>query len=121
MAVRICALIVMMLPVFPVGAQDDDCSERDREAYLHDVVQAVSAAWKVPYTNRTLSCSLLIKQNFRGEVLNVGIARCGDDPNVHKSVIDAGYEASPLPLPGKKACFSRDIIISLSSRTQDAG
>ena len=113
--------LLLLFVASPILAQDElVCGDLEREAYLHDVSQAVAAHWKVPYLNRTITCRVLIRQNFRGEVLDVGIAKCGEDPTVHKSVIDAGYQASPVPLPKNKACFSRDIIIDVISRTQDA-
>jgi hypothetical protein len=111
----------MLLAGWPALAVEigDTCSDAENENYIRAITQEVVAAWKPPYKDRTISCRVLIKQDFRGEVLNVGIASCGDDPRIHKSVIDAGYSASPIPLPANKACFSRDIIIRIESRAQD--
>ena len=115
-----CVAALLLLGAPAVFAQEQAvCTDSDREAYLLTISQAVTAVWNVPHTTRTLACTLLIKQNFRGEVLNVDIAKCGDDPSVHKSVIDAGYLASPLPLPDNKACFARDITVRIVSRTQE--
>jgi len=94
----------------------DNCSDEEDETYVRTITQAVHAAWAPPYKDRAISCTVLLRQNFRGEVLNVGIANCGDDPRVHKSVIEAGYNASPIPLPANKACFRRDIIIRIETR-----
>lgn len=112
-------LAVLTVSAAPVSAQDGVCTTQERDDYYQAVLRAVTAAWRVPYEDRSLACTVLIKQNFRGEVLDIGIARCGDDPRVHKSVVDAGYLASPIPLPVNKACFSRDIILRIESRAQD--
>jgi len=106
-------------PALAVEVGADTCTDAEKEIYIHSIAQDVIAAWKPPYKDRTISCRVLIKQNFRGEVLNVGIANCSDDPRIHKSAIDAGYDASPIPLPVNKACFSRDIIIRIESRALD--
>jgi hypothetical protein len=103
-------------------ARDDSptCSAADRNNYLSEVRERLYEYWQVPYENRTVACTVLIKQNFRGEVLYVGIAACSDDPQIHKSVIDAAYEASPIPLPKNRACFERDTIVRIESRSQSA-
>ena len=97
----------------------DNCSDNDRDTYILSIAQDVTAAWKPPYQDETITCTVLIRQNFRGEVINVGIANCGDDPRIHKSVVDAAYFASPIPLPTNKTCFRRDVIIRVASRAQD--
>ncbi len=111
----------VMLAGWPALAIEvgDNCSDSDRDTYLLSIAQDVTAAWKPPYQDQTITCTVLIRQNFRGEVLNVGIANCGDNPRIHKSVVDAGYFASPIPLPTNKTCFRRDVIIRIEFRAQD--
>jgi hypothetical protein len=96
------------------------CSASDRETYLSEIREKLYENWKVPYQNRTIACTLLIKQNFRGEVLFVGIAKCTDDVQIHKSAINAAYQASPMPLPENRDCFRRDTIVRIESRAQAA-
>lgn len=117
----IAAALSLLLAAAPALAAEHlgVCTSAEREAYLQAVRQAVISSWKSPYPDRSVSCTVLIQQDFRGEVVHVGIADCGDDARVHKSVVNAGYHASPIPKPANKACFSRDIIIRLESRTQD--
>ncbi len=112
---------MLILVSVPAEPQQSACTDIEREAYLHEISQAVTAAWKVPIRHRSISCRVLLKQNFRGEVLDVGIARCGKDPVVRKSVVDAAYRASPVPLPANDACFDRDIIIDIHARAQGGG
>ena len=58
----------------------------------------------------------MLSLNWRGEVLNVGIAKCGEDPRVHRSVVSAGYEVSPVRMLENRACYQRNVIIKLESR-----
>ncbi len=103
------------------GAQEEgqECSSSDYEAYLAAVRSKFYENWKPPKYAVALNCRVLIKQNFRGEVLYVGTAKCTEDPTVQKSVVDAAYQASPLPLPARKTCFRRDVILEIESRLPD--
>ncbi len=118
----VCAFVLCSWLVSAAAADDEakECTAADREAYLSEVRTRLYEFWQVPYANRTLRCTVLIKQNFRGEVMNAGIANCTEDPQIHKSVIDAAYEASPMPRPAVKACFKRDVIVQIESRAQAA-
>jgi hypothetical protein len=107
-------ILSIFLLAIPVSVAAEDCSDAERSAYLDAVRAEVYDSWRVPYESKAISCTLLIKQNFRGEVEYVGIGKCGDDRNVLLSVVNAGYRASPMPLPGNRACFTRDLIITLT-------
>lgn len=111
---------ILVLLSSPVYAEEvaEECSPADRQNYLESARSKFYEHWQPPVYVTNISCTVLIKQNFRGEVLYVGIAKCTDDPLVHKSVINAAYEASPMPPPAVRSCFSRDIIFSIESRTQ---
>lgn len=113
-------LLGLLLLSSVATAQDEprECSATDLEAYLSEIRSKLYENWLVPYGDTTIRCTVLIKQNFRGEVMDVGIAKCTDDPQIRKSVVDAAYEASPIPLPKVKSCFRRDIIVKIESRTQ---
>ncbi len=120
---RSLSAVVLCVWLLSAAAADDEtqeCTAADRDAYLSEVRTRLYEFWQVPYANRTLRCTVLIKQNFRGEVMNAGIANCSEDPRIHKSVIDAAYEASPMPRPAVKACFKRDLIVQIESRAQAA-
>jgi hypothetical protein len=100
---------------------DKSCSD-DELAEWRDAVQATLVAnWRVPYEDRYLACTVMLSLNWRGEVLNVGIANCGEDPEVHRSVVNAGYQASPIRMPENRACLQRNVIIRLESRPLNPG
>ena len=106
-----------MLQLQPVVAESS-CSAAERDAYFDAIEARIFDNWRIPHANRNLSCKVLIKQDFRGEVRDVGIALCGEDPAVHRSVMNAAYRASPMPLPANKSCFARSVIVTIESRTQ---
>ena len=61
---------------------------------------------------------MLLRQDFRSEVADVEILTCNDDELIRKSAEDAGYNASPLPVPKNRACFSKQITIRLEFTPQ---
>ena len=108
---------VSLLCAVASGAEEPAaCDANARERYVQSVRDIILSNWSVPYDDENIVCTLLIQQNWRGEVLHVGIANCGDDPRIHKSVVDAAYLSSPIPLPKNEACFSRDVIVRVESR-----
>lgn len=116
-------LIFLLLPTagiaFSVFDERRPCSAAEREAYDEQLRQQLYSSWNVPRANQSYSCSLIIAQNFRGEVLNVGVEKCSEENlAIRKSVEDAAYRASPLPLPENRACFSRTLKIWLTHRAQ---
>jgi hypothetical protein len=112
------SLALAGVPQIEPAVADTGCSEAERDAYFDAIEARIYENWRIPHANRTLSCKVLIKQDFRGEVRDVGIALCGEDPAVHRSVMNAVYRASPMPLPANKSCFARSVIVTIESRTQ---
>ncbi len=110
--------MLILAPVAVAGDEPRECTAADFEIYLGEIRTKLYEKWKVPYGDTSIQCTVLIKQNFRGEVMDVGIAKCTDNAQIHKSVINAAYEASPMPRPAIKSCFKRDIIVKIESRTQ---
>ena len=111
-------LILLVASVSTAQITPRGCNQVEKEEYLADIRSKLYENWRVPYRHKTVSCIVLIKQDFRGEVVDVGIAKCSDDPQIHKSVVDAAYRTSPLPRPKNKACFDRNIILKIESRSQ---
>jgi hypothetical protein len=97
------------------------CTNSEREAYFDSIERKIYENWRVPYRNRSMSCKVLIKQDWRGEVRDVGIALCGEDPTVQRSIINAAYRASPMPMPDNKLCFNESVIVTIEIRTQVSG
>ncbi len=110
--------ILVLSSVAMARDEPRECTAADFEIYLSEIRTILYEKWKVPYGDTSIQCTVLIKQNFRGEVMDVGIAKCTDDAQIHKSVINAAYEASPMPRPAVRSCFKRDIIVKIESRTQ---
>ena len=116
--IKILLIIAMLLLLAATAASDEqECSSEELDIYLQIIRAEIYEFWTLPYKNRTVACTVLIKQNFRGEVLYVGIAKCTDDKLIHKSAIDATYEASPVPLPENKACFENDLIVRIERKS----
>ena len=108
----------LALPLSQAVAQfpDKGCSDEELAGWRDAVQAALVANWRVPYEDRHLACTVMLSLNWRGEVLNVGIANCGDDPQVHRSVVNAGYQSSPIRMLENRACYQRNIIVRLESR-----
>ena len=105
-------LLVLTLPVLVMAQERDDlraCSAAEHDAYMSRISEAVSENWRMPRENSHYSCTVVIVQNFRGEILNVGLEQCGEDLAVRKSIEDAAYDSSPLALPDNPNCFSRTL------------
>ena len=72
--------------------------------------QEISTNWRLPSHYRSVSCTVVISQSFRGEVLNAAVQDC-TDPEIIKTIEDATYLSSPLPLPRHDSCFERRIEV----------
>ena len=70
-------LVFAGVPQLQTAAAETGCSAAERDAYFDAIEARIYENWRIPHTNRTLSCKVLIKQDFRGEVRDVGIALCG--------------------------------------------
>ncbi len=108
-------LALLVLPSLTLG-QDDaaaTCSQDAWDEYFATIRNHVKSYWNPPLDAQAISCTVLLRQDFRSEVEHVEILSCGDDEKVHTSVEYAGYAASPLPIPKNKACFSQQMTIRL--------
>ncbi|MDH3531335.1 MAG: TonB C-terminal domain-containing protein [Gammaproteobacteria bacterium] len=116
-------ILLLLLPLL-AGAQESEerraCSAAEHDAYLSRISDAIYVRWHMPRENSVYSCTIVIVQNFRGEILNVGLERCGEDLAVRKSIEDAAYDSSPLTLPDNPNCLSRTIRVHIAHRPQNA-
>lgn len=115
--IRWLGLLCLVVPL-SAAAQffNRECTDQELAEWREAVQAAVVANWRLPYEERYLGCTVMLSLNWRGEVLNVGIANCGDDPVVHRSVVTAGYQASPIRMPENRDCLQRNVILRLEHR-----
>ena len=89
---RAIPVFVLCLLLTSAAAKDPgqygECSQSDREAYIQAIQRKLTSNWRVPTQYRSVSCTVVVSQNFRGEVLNAGVEDCGDDPDLIKSIED---------------------------------
>ena len=80
------------------------------DKYKAAIAQKVQRHWAPPPTSRKgLKATIHVRQTPSGEVLDVGVVRSSGDATFDRSVVNAVYKASPLPLPENTDAFDRDI------------
>jgi len=94
------------------------CTKSEREAYFDSIEEKIRENWRVPYRTANISCKVLVKQDWRGEVRDVGVALCGTDLVVQRSIVNAVYRASPMPMPDNQLCFNESVIVTIEARIQ---
>ncbi len=111
---------LLTLVLLPYLAADEvksktpyDCPAVDMEVYVTSIKQAILASWQPSRGEEANQCIVVFAQSFRGEVLNVEFEDCAHLATVRKSIEDAVYLSSPLPLPVNTHCFERTLKISL--------
>jgi len=111
---------LLILPGLSLGAGDAaaTCSQEEWDAYYLALQNHVKSNWQRPFDNQAITCTMLLRLDFRSEVEDVEILTCDDDELVRKSAEDAGYNSSPLPVPKNRACFSKQITIRLQFTPQ---
>lgn len=110
------ALVILPGALPAADEPSASCSQNDWDAYFTEMQNYVIANWQPPYDYRPLSCTILLRLDFRGEVAHVEIINCDDDEQVRKSAENAAYESSPLPKPKNKACFVKQMTVQLVFR-----
>ena len=111
---------LLILPSLALGQDDaaQTCSQEEWDAYYLELQNHVKSHWQRPNNNQAINCTMLVRLDFRSEVADVEILTCNDDEQIRKSAEDAGYNASPLPIPKNRACFSKQITIRLEFTPQ---
>ena len=107
------ALLVLPGIITANDSESNPCTQSEWDAYFDLIQGHVRGFWTPPYTYRAISCTILVRQDFRSEVEHVEILTCDEDARVQKSAEDAGYEASPLPKPTNRSCFSKQMSVRL--------
>ena len=86
-------LALFMLPSLSLGQDDaaDTCSQEEWDEYFLAIHNHVKEFWQPPVKDQAISCTVLLRQDFRSEVEHVEILSCCDDEQIHRSVENAGY------------------------------
>lgn len=89
--------------------------------YMGQIKARIERAWEYPTeagASWKFECKVQIKQNTRGEVLEVTLQRCGDDPAWQISLVHAIQSASPLSAPPSDTVFTDLMTLSFSANPQ---
>ncbi|TNF95161.1 MAG: cell envelope integrity protein TolA [Gammaproteobacteria bacterium] len=85
-------------------ALEDEMKQSKIDQYIALIREDVQNNWYIPATARTgMECVLLIRLFPSGEVQSVQVTQTSGDPVFDKSVQDAVYRASPLPVSSTSA------------------
>ena len=110
-------LTLLLLPFLvddePQPKTPYSCPAADMEAYITVIKQSVLASWRPSRGEEAKKCVVVLAQSFRGEVLNVEFEECAHEAPIRKTIEDAVYLSSPLPLPVNTHCYERTLKISL--------
>lgn len=87
--------------------------------YMGQVKARIERAWDYPVATAAgkFKCKVQIKQSVRGEVQEVTLQRCGDDPAWQLSLVHAIQSASPLSAPPSDAVFTNVITLSFEAES----
>ena len=86
----------------------DTRAQGEVERYKGLIRQKVSRSWNIPAGYRKGSqCTVHVRLVPGGEVLSVVIVKSSGDPIFDRSVENAVYKASPLPVPEDKKLFEQ--------------
>lgn len=86
----------------------DARAQGEVERYKGLIRQKVSRSWNIPAGYRKGSqCTVHVRLVPGGEVLSVVIVKSSGDPVFDRSVENAVYKASPLPVPDDKKLFEQ--------------
>ncbi len=106
---------LLVLPsVLPAADEPSaTCSQTEWDEYFIEIQNHVISHWRPPFDYRPISCTILLRLDFRSEVAHVEIIDCNDDEQIRKSAENAAYVSSPLPKPKNKACLSKQMAVRL--------
>jgi hypothetical protein len=84
--------------------------------YMGQLKARIERAWEHPVASsvRQFECVAQIKQTANGEVQEVTLQRCGDDPIWQMSLVQAIQRASPLSAPPNENVFSAVVTLSFT-------
>ncbi|MEE4185250.1 MAG: cell envelope integrity protein TolA [Gammaproteobacteria bacterium] len=81
--------------------------------YVSLIQQQVQQRWVQPASAVVgIECTVSVRQLPSGEVVEARVTRCNGDETVRRSVENAVYAASPLPLPRDRLLFDRNLTFT---------
>jgi len=92
--------------------------------YMGQISARVERAWVRPRSippSGSFNCRVQITQDRRGNVEEVTLERCSEDPQWQVSLVRAIQGASPLPAPPDAAVFSNLVTLQFDSDAYVAG
>lgn len=92
--------------------------------YVGQIDARIERAWVRPRSSISdplFRCTVKIKQDKRGNVLEVKIVQCNGDEDWQRSLANAIQSASPLPAPPDPAVFADALTLSFQSEPFHSG
>jgi hypothetical protein len=92
--------------------------------YMGQIMARVNRAWLRPRTSTDggrFDCRVRIEQTLEGRVESVELMECNGDSHWQESLVSAIERAAPLSAPPEPSVFSRQIVLSFSAPTYQAG
>ena len=84
--------------------------------YMGQIKARIERGWEHPVLlAESFECLVQIKQNHRGEVQEVTLQRCADDPAWQVSLVQAIQRASPLSAPPNESVFTDVVTLNFSA------
>ena len=85
--------------------------------YVEAIRQKITRNWRRPSKlSADVSCDLSVNQLPTGDVISVRSGDCSGNTLFKKSVEDAVWRASPLPLPPEIELFDRNIQLTFKPK-----
>lgn len=90
--------------------------------YMGQIKARIERAWSYPPITSTarFECRVQIKQDQRGQVQEVTLQRCGEDPAWQLSLVQAIQQASPLSGPPDDSVFTEIVTMLFASQQMAA-
>nr|MBS0020468.1 TonB C-terminal domain-containing protein [Gammaproteobacteria bacterium] len=89
--------------------------DRANTEYHRAILAKVQENWIPPAeTPSNITCNLRVQQFPDGEVISAAVVDSCGSPAIDGSIIDAVYQASPLPKPGDVSIFQQELIFRFS-------
>lgn len=84
------------------------------------IQQRVQYNWRQPKSATAgVECQVSVQQLPNGEVVDVKVKSCSGDGLFQRSVVDAVYAASPLPLPQDPRLFDRNLTFNFRPQVEN--